>query len=345
MTTIKPNALIHADCMTALSCMPDESVDLVYLDPPFNSNADYKAAAGSKAEGAEFKDRWSAADVDKVWAAQLSEMHGPLAAFITAAGGLHSSGMMAYLLTMTQVLFELRRVLASTGSIYLHCNQSASHYLKGVMDGVFGKANYRNDIVWSYRKMSTGIKGFQRNHDVILFYAKGGGFTFNRQHDAFGEGSGTRHRYAEKIGYNLNRKRKMATVWDWDKFNAAVKAGAIKNADELSVAEFSGKGPNASAVWDMPILSPTANERTGYPTQKPLALLHRVIKASSNEGDVVLDPYCGSGTACVAAAQLDRKWIGIDKSANAVKTARVRLMNECGALLCEFNSYSKGDLK
>ncbi len=266
----------------------DASIDLVYLDPPFKSNQDYRA----------FDDTWtwnaaSAALYDEVIAAG-----GDAARALTALRLiLGTSDMLAYLAMMAPRLVELRRVMKASASIYLHCDPTASHYLKVLMDAVFGAGAFRNEIVWCYRKWSVAARQFARNHDVILFYSKAddGTHAFTPLHVPVS--AGTRRRWKDR------------------RQQAAFEDGVRK---ARSVAERESRSPMAD-WWDLSIINPNAAERVDYPTQKPEALLERIILASSREGDVVLDPCCGSGTTLVVAERLGRSWIGIDVSPLAIE--------------------------
>jgi len=291
-TSMKPNTLIHADCLPVLKGMDSESVDLIYLDPPFNSNADYKSAAG------EFSDKWTLAEVDSEWLTQCVITRPSFGAYISAIGDMHSKAMMAYVAFMTQRLMQMHRVLKSTGSIYLHVDPTASHYLKVVMDRIFGKDNYRNEIVWCYHGPgSPGMRQFNRKSDTIFWYNKGDTWTFNKD--------------AVRLPYK----------------DGGPHAGGFKGTDvKPTDPKYSKAGKVPENWWTIAIAARSKKEYVGYPTQKPLALLHRIIKASSNEGDVVLDPFCGCATACVAAQQLGRKWIGIDISEKAIKAAQSRML-------------------
>ena len=284
--------------------MADGCVDLVYLDPPFNKNRNFAAPIGSKAAGAAFKDTWTLDDVDLSWHGELAEAHPALYQTIDAAGTAHSKGMKAYLIYMAVRLLELRRVLAPTGSIYLHCDPTASHYLKTLMDSIFGRNQFRNEIVWSYQRWTGATKHFQRMHDVLLMFARSESSTFNKllePHSPKG-----RHRHKGK-----NRRT------------------TITQEGTLSQEYIGESGMKAMRdVWELSYLNANAKERVGYPTQKPLALLDRIIRASSNEGDIVLDPFCGCATACVAAERLNRQWVGMDISDMAYKLVRERLTNE-----------------
>ena len=201
-------------------------------------------------------------------------------------------------------LLEMRRVLAPTGSIYLHCDPTASHYLKLLMDAVFGIANFRNEIIWHYRRWTGKAKRFQRLHDCLLFYTLSDDHLFNVLYDP----------YTEK---SLKRKQN---------YHTRIKDG------EVYVTSIDERGVRAGDVWQILLLNSQSKERTGYPTQKPLALLERIIQASSNPGNVVLDPFCGCATACVAADNLQREWIGIDISPKAVELVHIRLRHALGGL-------------
>ena len=279
--------------------MNSESVDLVYLDPPFNSKTNYAAPIGSKAAGAAFKDTWTLSDVDAEWINLIEAKHPALYRVLLAA---MTSSDKSYLAYMAARLLEMRRVLKSNGSLYLHCDPTMSHYLKLVMDAVFGRRNFKNEIVWCYRKWTVSAHQFARNHDVILLY---GGTTFNVQ-------------YIPVSGGTMRR-------WKGQK-QASVFVDGIRH----QVATDEQAGTPCPDWWELSIINPNAKERVGYPTQKPLALLDRIIKASSNEGDVVLDPFAGCATACVSAESLRRQWVGIDISPKAAELVRQRMTDELG---------------
>ena len=221
----------------------------------------------------------------------------------------------------------MRRVLKDTGSIYLHCDPTASYYLRLILDVIFGHGNYRNEIVWGYRKMPNKIRGFQKNHDLILFYSKSSDYLFNVLRGEMTEGSKRTFESAKRRGYNANNSKKMVTVFDWDKYRIAVAERKIPA--NLKPVEFKGGNPPLKDWWeDIKILGgPHNKERLGYPTQKPIALLERIIKASTNEGDLVLDPFCGCGTTVHAAESLKRNWIGIDISTFSVGLIKERILN------------------
>ena len=298
------NTLYTNDNLFILNGLNSNLVDLIYLDPPFNSKRFYSAPVGSRAAGSSFKDMWTWQDVNEEYLNTLAENYPALTEFIAAAGVMHSKAMAAYLTCMAQRIVEMHRVLKDTGSLYLHCDPTASHYLKALLDEIFGKDNFRNEIVWGYRGGGSPKKDFGRRHDVILRYSKSKDYVFNSD--------SVRIPYqAEGLG------RKDDAMW-----------GRHKGTDKVYKPHSLGKIPED--WWIINVLNANDPERTGYPTQKPLALLHRIIKASSNEGDIVMDPFCGCATTCVAAQQLGRKWIGIDIEKQAAGILVERLSNDAG---------------
>ena len=290
------------DNLAVMRGMNSACVDLIYLDPPFNSNRHYEAPIGSKAAGAAFKDAWTLDDVDVCEHGELADRNPAAYSVIEAARMAHGKSMQSYLIFMAVRLLEMHRVLKLTGSLYLHCDPTASHYLKLLMDGIFGRSHFKNEIAWCYRKWSVKAGQFVRNHDSILFYA-GEGHTFNPQ---FVDPSpGTMKRW--------KGKRQQAVFVD-----------GLRQATSSSDK---ARSP-CPDWWEISVLNPNAKERTGYPTQKPLALLERIIKASSNPGDLVLDPFCGCATALVAADRLRRKWAGIDLSPLAISLVNDRIAED-----------------
>lgn len=319
------NILYTGDNLYILHGMDSETVDLIYLDPPFNSKRLYKAPVGSKAAGASFKDMWTWQDVDESYLDQLVDDYPYLVQFIQSVEVIHGKPMMAYLTYMTQRIIEMRRVLKPTGSIYLHCDPTASHYLKILMDRIFGKGNFRNEVVWDYTfRLMDLPKFFNRKHDLILFYAASKDATFNMPKTPWTRDEIIRTR-KQKIHLDEEGNE---VIW--------MPGGRGKSKSRLKkLSEIMAEGKAISDVWSIPVISSSAKERTGYPTQKPLALLERIIRASSNEGDVVLDPFCGCATTCVAAQHLQRKWIGIDISEKAAELVVDRLSDE-GKLFTDF---------
>ena len=301
------NTLYTNDNLFILTGLNSSSVDLIYLDPPFNSKRFYSAPIGSKAAGTSFKDMWTWEDVNEAYLETLAGKYPALTTFIASIGVIHSKAMKAYLTYMAQRIIEMHRILKDTGSLYLHCDPTASHYLKVLLDEIFGRDNFRNEIIWHYRRWTGKAKKFQSLHDVIFFYTKSDKYTFNPSYTEYTEGS--KERKEQGVLHRFKRGEEPVLVSD-------------KSVDE--------KGVRENDVWQIPFIAPSSKERTGYPTQKPLALLHRIIKVSSNEGDIVLDPFCGCATTCIAAQQLDRKWIGIDIEKQAASILVQRLDNDLG---------------
>ena len=304
---MKPNfknrTMWTGDNLDILRGMNSESVDLIYLDPPFNSKANYAAPIGSEAAGAAFKDTWSLSDVDAEWINLIEAKYAALYRVLLAAMTDSDKSYLAY---MAARLLELRRVLKPTGSIYLHCDQTMSHYLKLLMDAVFGMKVFRNEIIWSYQRWTGATKHFQRMHDYILFFAKSNDSVFNKLLEPHSKKGQIRHK-------GRNRVSKLSSE------------GSI----EQTYVDTSGTKAMRD-VWEISYLNANAAERVGYPTQKPLALLDRIIRASSNPGDMVLDPFCGCATACIAAEKLERHWVGIDISEKAAELVERRMRDELG---------------
>ena len=304
--------------------MRSQSVDLIYLDPPFNSqreyNAIYKDETGRPLPDQieAFCDLWTL-DEQR----ERAIRHMPV---LMAEAGIDNSvtefwkvwmnalrhtqpRLLAYLSYMVERLLYMRVILRTTGSIYLHCDTTASHYIKAMMDSIFGHNNFKNEIIWSYRRWPSKSKRFQTMHDVILFYTKGKNHIFNVDYEPVSESY-------------LKRFKGKTQVLDPD------------TKTKKLVIDKPTKGMPQRDVWSLSIIAGSARERMGYATQKPLKLLDRIIKASSNEGDVVFDPFCGCGTTLEAAHQLNRRWIGIDIAIHAVKrVASKRLGERCGLLL------------
>ncbi len=305
------NILYTLDNLFLLNGMNSETVDLIYLDPPFNSKRTYSAPVGSKSAGASFKDMWTWDDVNIAYLELLYTKHPDIADFIDSIYRLHSKAMASYITYMTQRLFEMHRILKSTGSIYLHIDPTASHYLKIIMDGIFGRDNFRNEIIWCYKTGGRAKQQFPKKHDVIFWYSKSKKHIFN--YDA------------------ISTERNFSTMHEpvIKDEDGKLYQRNFKNGKEYRYYIDKGVIPNDYWV-DIDAINPSAKERTGYPTQKPLALLQRIIKASSNEGDLVFDPFCGCATTCVAAQQLQRKWIGCDIEAKAVDILVERLGDDAG---------------
>ena len=273
--------------------MNSGSVDLIYLDPPFNSKANYAAPIGSEAAGAEFKDTWYLDDIDKEWMQSIAKKHPKLHRVLLASSNDSDKAYLAY---MSPRIIEMHRILKDTGSIYLHCDPTMSHYLKMAMDAIFGRENFRNEIIWSYKTGGRSKKWFGKKHDVILFYTKTNSYTFNLQ---------------KEKSYNRNGK--------------PYRFEGVEEFEDENGQWYTMAGMRD--VWEINAIGRTSKERTGYPTQKPEELLDRIIKTSSNEGDIVLDPFCGCATTLVVAdvRSQPRQWVGIDISKKAAELVISRL--------------------
>lgn len=316
--SVADNKLYYGDNLDVLrdhSYFPDQSVDLIYLDPPFNSNRDYnaffeqqdgrRAAAQIKA----FTDTWKW-DVSAAASYQsVVEQGGSAAnALVGLQALLGNNDVLAYLSMMAPRLIEMRRVMKDTASIFLHCDPTASHYLKVLMDGIFGADCFVNEIVWHYRKWATGKFGFQRNHDVILYYARKPGHIAKFNQLYMDRAESTKRRFG----------------------NAKIVSGHDEEGRRLPSATVEGEeseGVRMDDVWDIGRVPPI---KQLFPTQKPLPLLERIIAATTDEGDVVLDPFCGCGTAVVAAQSLNRHWRGIDITHLATNLIKTRLLDMFG---------------
>ena len=287
--------IFEGDNLDIMRGMNSESVNLIYLDPPFNSKTDYAAPIGSQAAGAEFKDTWSLSDVDVTWLDLLETKHPQLNRVIQAA---MTKSDKSYLIYMSVRLLEMKRLLTSTGCLYLHCDPTMSHYLKLILDAIFGRKNFLNEVIWHYRRWPSKQKNFQRMHDTIFRYAKGQDVVWNQLFDAVS------HETAKRI----KGGKKITTFFDEESGKKRIRP-----------TEESSQGVPMRDVWDIKQIVGPTRERLGYPTQKPFALLERIIRASSNKGDVVLDPFCGCATTLAAADALDRQWVGIDISGKAAE--------------------------
>jgi DNA modification methylase len=274
---LETNVIYCGDCLRQLERIPDGSIDLIYIDPPFSSNRNY-VAFWQEQEKRHFEDRFE--------------------------------NVSAYLDYMKPRVKELYRVLKLTGTFYYHCDWHASHYIKMLLDSdyLFGYRNFRNEIIWRYRRWASKQKNFQRMHDVILRYSKSDDVTWNQLYDPLSEETLKRIKGGKRIVTFFDEHGKKR----------------IRPTEEIS------KGVPMCDVWEIrQIVGPTA-ERLGYPTQKPEALLERIVRASSNEGDIVLDAFCGCGTTLVVAQREKRRWVGIDISPTACRVMAKRLQDSCG---------------
>ena len=369
-TSATPNRLYFGDNLDILrQYVADETVDLIYLDPPFNSNATYnvlfreRSGEESAAQITAFEDTWHWGWESEI-AFQDVVTQGPdkVGSLLSALRQfLGQNDMMAYLTMMAQRMVELHRVLKPTGSIYLHCDPTASHYLKLMMDAVFGNSNYRNEITWKRFNFHADAKRFGRIADRILLYTKSSDFQWNQQRTPFKESYVDSHfRYVDDDGRryrldNLNPPGGRGPVYEFHGVTRAwryTQANMLKLEEEGRISVTEGKVPQLKRyldelpgeaindIWaDIPPINPRAKERLGYPTQKPEALLERIINASSNEGDVVLDPFCG--TATVAAERLNRRWIGIDVTHLAITLVRHRLHDSFGDALHPYETVGQ----
>ncbi|WP_456324242.1 DNA-methyltransferase [Desulfonauticus submarinus] len=293
----RKNKIFEGDCIDVMDSLETESIDLIYLDPPFFTEK--KHTLKNKARTAEFTfmDMWGS---NKAYAeflqARISKMHS---------------------------------LLKSTGSIFVHCDKSGEHIVRSVLDSVFGSKNFQSEIIWSYKRWSNSKKGLLPGHQNIYFYSKTKDFKFNKFY--------TDYSVSTNIDQILQKRTR-------DKHNKSIydlhENGEVKNGGEK-------KGVPLNDVWDIPYLNPKAKERVGYPTQKPLLLLERIIELTTDKNDLVLDPFCGSGTTCVAAKLLGRTYLGIDKSSDAVKLTKERINNpiktESNLLKNGRDSYKSAD--
>lgn len=320
--------LYRGDCLDILRDYVDpESVDLIYLDPPFNSNAKYNLPFKGKDKGYEpveaFVDTWTWTAGDDTRLAEFKRSPEPrptLAMIVEVAQRIeHTSGggrrkrtdsLASYLLSMAERLLAMKRAMKPTASIYLHCDWYASHYLKAVMDAIFGKEFFMNEIVWCYTGPSNTRRWFPRKHDVILFYANGEQWKFFRDEVRVPYSESYIERFKKRYKEAAGKSTIFSGGHDTERNQELARLGKVP---EDWWAEFSPVG--------------RSNEYMGYPTQKPLALLDRIIKASSNPGDIVLDPFCGCGTTVHAAEELGRQWIGIDISRFSTELMRQRILS------------------
>jgi len=271
----KTNAIHQGDCLEIMHSITPNSIDLIYLDPPFFTEKTHKLKN---------RERTFEFSFDDIWGSNK-----------------------AYADFLFQRITIMEPLLKNTGSIFVHCDKSGEHIVRTILDNVFGVDNFQSEIIWTYKRWSNTRKGLLPNHQNIYFYSKSPDFTFNPEYTDYSESTNV-DQLLQKRTRDIHNKVIYKREDD----------GSIQHADEK-------RGVPLGDVWDIPYLNPKAKERVGYPTQKPLLLLERIINIASNEGDTVLDPFCGSGTTCVAAQLLHRKFIGIDCSEEAVQLAQGRL--------------------
>jgi site-specific DNA-methyltransferase (adenine-specific) len=285
--------------------LKDESIDLIYLDPPFNSKKDYNVLfkdeneKKSTAQIKAFSDTWHWTELTEETFVHIIETADPkitntISSLVNLLG---RNQVTAYLVMMTVRLIEMYRVLKPIGSLYLHCDSTSSHYIKVILDAVFDVKNFRNEIIWHYRRWTGKSKNFLKMHDTIFYYTKTNNYTFNPQFTDYTEKSKRRKKY----------------------YHTRIKG------DDIYETDINEHGVLENDVWLIPIINSQAKERLGYPTQKPVELIKKILLTSSNDGDVVLDPFCGCGTTIEAAQLLDRKWIGIDVTNIAFTLIKYRL--------------------
>ena len=268
--------VLTGNCLELISSVESDSVDLAYLDPPFFTQKTHSLLTRDNSKEYAFEDRWES--------------------------------IQEYLNFIEAVLAECHNVLKNTGSIFLHCDKSASHHLRVLLDKVFGAENFQSEIIWAYKRWSNSKKGLLNSHQTIYFYSKTSDFKFNLIYTDYSPTTNIDQILQARVRNSLGK-----VIYQRD------EAGNVVLGDEK-------RGVPLSDVWNIPFLNPKARERTGYPTQKPILLLERIIQLTTDEGDLVLDPFCGSGTTLVAAQLLHRKYIGIDISSDAITLTRQRLL-------------------
>jgi len=291
--------LYYGDNLSTLKVFETESVDLIYLDPPYNSKRIYNCSFGGNAQAKAFDDNWRWDSDQDLWLEEIREHQAKVWSYLDSLLRIfkRKDGLPAYLVALSVRLVELHRVLKQTGSLYLHVDPTASHYVKIAMDQIFGGDMFRNEIVWTYATGGASKRFYAKKHDTILFYTKSDKYTFNS--DCIRE-----PRTEKSLRRAQNPKGARITS---------------QNTDKLP-----------TDVFQVQALNPMAIERMGYPTQKPVALLERIVLASSNVGDLVLDPYMGSGTTIEVAERNNRNWIGLDITHHAVACTNSRLSDRCG---------------
>ena len=359
-----PNrTLFHGDNLPFLRGLNSESVHLIATDPPFNKGRDFHATPDSLAHGGKFQDRWSwDDDVQGEWVDQITDDWPKVMKVVNGSRESYGDDMGAFLCFMAVRLIEMHRVLRNDGSIYLHCDPVASHYLKALMDAIFGQKNFQNEIVWQRTESHNTAEKYGNVADIILFFSKSDDFTWNGGTHVYRDGEqkysdqqmkrfrhldtdGRRYRLDDLTaprpdndsgkfewrgtkpgptrgwGYRLEQLEQ----W-WDEGRIHTKRDGTPRMDGLKVYLDDAEGKALQNIWtDIPRISNTSSERTGYPTQKPLALYRRIIKASSNKGSIVLDPFAGCATTPVAAELEERHWVGADIWDGAYEVVKQRM--------------------
>lgn len=286
---METNKIYHGNCVEKLKEIEANKVDLIYFDPPFFTQRKHSLTNKDNSKTYEFDDKYNSIE--------------------------------EYLELVEDVLKQSKRVLKNTGSVFLHCDKTASHNIRVVMDKIFGRENFQSEIIWSYKRWSNAKKGLLNAHQVIFFYSKSQDFKFNTLYTDYSVTTNL-----DQILQDRARDENGKSVYKKDE-NGNVILGKEK------------KGVPLSDVWEIPYLNPKAKERIGYPTQKPVLLLNQILNIVTDEGDLVVDPFCGSGTTCVSAKSLNRQFIGIDISKDAVELANSRLEE---MVISESNLLNKG---
>lgn len=360
------NTICEGDNLIYLRSFPDESFDMIYGDPPYNSKRNYAAPAGTAAEGTAFKDFWSWSDISEELFYELNIKYPELAQFLSQVDKVHSKGMKAYCVMMAARLIEIHRVLKKTGTVYIHCDHTAVSYLKPIMDFIFKIKNFRNQIIWQRtegNKRTT--KNLPNNCDYILRYTKTDNFIWNRQHaslppdedflkkfnknDNDGKGLYKLLDFNYPKAYENDGTRSWRTydilgitdIWRWDKDRAleGIKNGTVirrNNTIYYKIYLSDSYGKQLSNLWtDISNIKTNMPESTGFKTQKPRKLIQRLILLSTNIGDSIFDPFCGSGTTLIEAQNTGRHCIGSDVGSRSVEFVEKRMVDELGIFLTE----------
>ena len=302
---IKNRTIFTKDNLIIMRGINSNSIDLIYLDPPFNTKKTRTSPIGKSSGGASFNDIFKEEDVKEAWLCDIEEDNKDLHNFLTGVKNIGHKSNFCYLCYMAIRLIEMHRILKDTGSLYLHCDPTMSHYLKIILDCILGEENFINEIAWCYNTQGKPKKGFAKKHDIIFFYAKDKSrFTFN------------------KIAI---------TPSDIGRYNKTEeKTGRKYQIDGKGYKYYLDDGRYCPDYWNIPALTNHSKERLKdkYPTQKSMKLLDRIIEASSNKGDIVLDPFCGCATTCVVSEKKQRKWVGIDVSSESLNQVKNRLAIE-----------------
>ena len=355
---VNNRTIFIGDNLDFLIHINSECVDLICTDPPFNKKKEFTATAGSAAEGARFLDRFAEHDVKKAWADKIRREHFALHSLLAGIKAMGNHYNYCYLIYMAMRIIECRRILKTTGSFYLHCDPTMSHYLKLLLDCIFGEKNFRNEIIWkrsSGKSSQHAPRSYARNSDTLLFYSKTDQYKIlpfveldaQTVKTKFPHVAKDGRRYAVRglfRGQTLGARPNLCYAWrgyrnpyssgwalsktrleqEYQKGNIVIlPTGKLQRRQYLQ----DSKGGYVGNIWtDIPIAA--GGERTGWPTQKPLALYERIIQASSNKGDMVLDPFCGCATTCIAAEKLRRQWVGMDVAMESWRQVQSRLKKE-----------------